>query len=80
MPMESQKSPLRLEDLDHVTLKASDAFLAMGSFLKENAARLRPETALVTILSGVEIEESGMSGDPAYLTEWLNCVEDVLRD
>jgi hypothetical protein len=73
----SDKIPLRLDDLDELTLKASEAFLAMGRFLSEYAERLSPETALVTIRSAIEIEKDGMSGDPAALTDWLQCVQAV---
>jgi hypothetical protein len=76
----SGKQPLKLDDLDGVTLRASDAFLAMGLFLNENAARLSPESALPTILSGIRIESDRMSGDPAALSDWLRSVEAVSSD
>lgn len=77
MTIPSDKFPIRLGDLDDLTLKASDAFLAMGRFLSEYAERMNPETALVTIRSAIEIEKDGMSGDPAALTDWLQCVQAV---
>ena len=80
MMAESAQPPIRLDDLDGVTLKASDAFLAMGRFLADYAPRLNPETALVVIRSGIEIEEDRMSADPAALSDWLKCVQDVLKD
>lgn len=79
MANKSGSTPLTLDDLDGITLTASQAFMAMGQFLNENASRLRPETALVTILSGMRIEGNRMSGDPAALSDWLKCVEDVLN-
>ena len=77
-PHASQKPPLRLDDLDGITLRASDAFLAMGRFLLEYAERVQPEAALATICSGVQVQADRMSGDPAALSDWLQCVEDVL--
>lgn len=71
---------MRLSDLDGVTLRASDAFLAMGKFLADYAARLRPETALVTIRSAMEVEQDGMSGDPAALSDWLESIQAVLAE
>jgi hypothetical protein len=79
MTNKSGALPTKLTDLDGINLRASDAFVAMGLFLNENAARLRPETALATILGGVEIEEDGTSGDPAAVSDWLKCVEEVLK-
>lgn len=60
-------------------MKASDAFLAMSRFLSDYSLRLRPETALVTIRSAIEVEKDGMSGDPAALSDWLECLETVSR-
>ena len=77
--MESAQPPIRLDDLDEVTLRASDAFLAMGRFLSDYAPRLNPETALVVIRSGIEIEEDRMSADPVALSDWLKRVQDALK-
>ena len=79
MTTESAQPPLRLEDLDGVTLRASDAFLAMGRFLGDYSPHLNPQTALVVIRSGIEIEEDHMSADPAALADWLKCVQEVLK-
>jgi hypothetical protein len=74
----SQERPLRLDDLDGITLRASDAFLAMGRFLLDFTERVQPESALVTICTDVQIEADRMSSDPAALSDWLKCVQDVL--
>ena len=44
----------------------------MGRFLSGYAPRLNPETALVVILSGIEIEDDRMSADPAALSASLS--------
>lgn len=80
MPNPSGEPVRRLDDLDGITIKASDAFLAMGLFVREFAGRVKPETALVTLWSGIEVESDGSSGDPAALEDWLKCVEEVLKD
>jgi hypothetical protein len=67
-----------LDDLDGITLRASDAFLAMGRFLLDFTERVQPESALVTICTDVQIEADRMSSDPAALSDWLKCVENVL--
>ena len=52
----------------------------MSRLLADYAPRLNPGTALVVIRSGIEIEEDRMSADPAALSDWLKCVQDVLKD
>jgi hypothetical protein len=51
----------------------------MSQFLHDYAKRVRPEAAFATICAGVEIEDDRMSGDPAALSDWLKCVQDVPR-
>ena len=74
----SQKQPLKLEDLDGVTLKSSQAFLAMGKFLRGYSDRTRGEGDIATLCSGVHIESDRMSSDPAALSDWLECVTAAL--
>jgi hypothetical protein len=76
----SQKPPLRLEELDKVELKASDAFLAMGKFLRAYFDRTKGEGDLATICSDVEVEKDQMSTDPAALSDWQECVTAVLTE
>ncbi len=79
MPSEFEKPVHKLDDLDDVTLSAGDAFLAMGEFVREFAGRVKPESALVTLWSGIEVDDDGISGDPAALADWLKCVQGVLE-
>jgi hypothetical protein len=72
--------PLKLDDLDGVTLNASDGFLAMGKFLRAYFDRTRGEGAIATICSDVEIESDGSSTDPAALSDWQECVMAVLAE
>jgi hypothetical protein len=74
----SQKQPLKLEDLDEVALSASQAFLAMGRFLRGYSDRTKGEGDIATLCSGVQIESDRMSSDPAALSDWLECVIAVL--
>jgi hypothetical protein len=74
----AQKRPLKLDDLDKLELKASDAFLAMGKFLRAYFDRTKGEGDLATICSDVEVEDDQMSTDPAALSDWQECVAAVL--
>jgi hypothetical protein len=74
----SQKQPIKLEDLNELTLSASQAFLAMGKFLRGYSDRTRGEGDIATLCSGVHIESDRMSSDPAALSDWLECVTAVL--
>jgi hypothetical protein len=76
----SQKKPLKLEDLDEITLSASQAFLAMGKFLLAYFTRTNGEGNLATICSDVNVEKDHMSSDPAALSDWLECVTAVLAE
>ena len=76
----SKKQPLKLEDLDEITLNASQAFLAMGRFLHGYSDRTRGEGDIATLCSGVHVESDRMSSDPAALSDWLECVSEVLAE
>lgn len=76
----SQHRPLRLEELDKIELRASDAFLAMGRFLRVYFDRTKGEGDLATICSDVEVEKDQMSTDPAALSDWQECVTAVLAE
>ena len=74
----SRKQPLKLEDLDGITLKASEAYLAMDKFLLAYFERTRGTGALATLCTDVELRDDGMSADPAALSDWQECVMAVL--
>jgi hypothetical protein len=74
----SQKQPLKLEDLEGTVLKSSQAFLAMGRFLRGYADRTKGEGDIATLCSGVHVESDRMSSDPAALSDWQECVTSVL--
>jgi hypothetical protein len=76
----SKKQPLKLEDLEEITLAASQAFLALGMFLQGYSDRTNGEGDVATLCSGVRIETDRMSGDPAALSDWLECVSTVLAE
>lgn len=76
----SQKQPLKLEDLDGITLSASQGFLAMGKFLLEYFNRTNGGGDLATICSDVNVEDDRMSSDPAALSDWAQAVEEVLGE
>jgi hypothetical protein len=76
----SKKQPLRLEDLAEITLTASQAFLALSVFLQGYSDRTEGEGDIATLCSGVRIETDRMSGDPAALSDWLECVSAVLAE
>lgn len=69
---------MKLDDLDGITMTASEAFLAMGEYLMAYAARVSPEAQLATICADVQVEEDRMSRDPAALSDWSKCVQTVL--
>lgn len=76
----SNKQPLKLDDLDEVTLKSSQAFLAMGKFLKGYSDRTRGGGDIATLCSGVYVEGDRMSSDPAALSDWVQAVKEVLGE
>ena len=69
-----------LGEFDMVTLTASQGFRAMGKFLRAYFDRTDGFGALATIVGDVEIESDGSSTDPAALSDWIGCVNDVLRE
>lgn len=80
MSKASPKQPLKLDDLDQINLKASEAFLAMGRFLSAYFERTRGKGDLATICSDVTVEQDRMASDPAALSDWAECVHAVLGD
>jgi hypothetical protein len=64
----SPEQPIKLDDLDQINLKASEAFLAMGKFLLAYFERTHGKGNLATICSDVAIEQDRMSVDPAALS------------
>lgn len=79
MTVDKSDRPLKLMDLENVDLNASDAFLAMGRFLAAYHARTSGEGALATICADIQIEDDGMSVDPAALSDWSESVRAVLQ-
>jgi hypothetical protein len=78
--MASSKRPMKLEDLDGVTLKSSQAFLALGRFLRAYFDQTNGKGDIATICSDVEIESDRMSSDPAALSDWQECVMAILAE
>jgi hypothetical protein len=76
----SQKRPLKLDDLDEITLNASQAFLALGRFLRGYSDRTKGQGDVATLCSGVEVEDDQMSSDPAALSDWVESVQSVLNE
>jgi hypothetical protein len=76
----SQRRPLKLDDLDEITLNAGQAFLALGLFLRGYADRTKGQGDVATLCSGVEVESDRMSSDPAALSDWVESVQAVLSD
>lgn len=70
--------PQKLDDLDSLELKASDAFLAMGRFLRAYFDRTNGKGDIATICSDVEVEGDKMSSDPAALSDWEKAIREVL--
>ena len=76
----SQRQPLKLQDLDRVTLKSSQAFRALGRFLRTYVDQTNGKGDIATICADVEIEGDHMSSDPAALSDWQECVMAVLAE
>jgi hypothetical protein len=78
--MASMKEPLRLSDLDDVSLSASQGFRAMAKFLGAFYDRTGGTGRLGTIVGDIEVESNGTSTDPAALSDWAGCVSEVLNE
>jgi hypothetical protein len=78
--MASKKQPLKLEDLSEVHLTASQGFLAMGKFLLAYFQRTNGKGDIATLCADVYIESDRGSGDPAALSDWAECVGEVLGE
>jgi hypothetical protein len=79
MSERAQKQPLKLDDLDGLTITSSQGFLAMGKFLRAYFDRTKGAGDIATICSDVEIEGDRMSTDPAALSDWAQAVDDVVK-
>ena len=75
----SQLEPMKLAELDGVTLTAGQAFLALGQYLNDRAGEMGGEGALPTLRRDVEVEADGMSADPAAIRDWAECVQKILQ-
>jgi hypothetical protein len=76
--MASEQPRLVLDDLDGVTLTASQAFLAMGAFVDAYCERTGGEGEVALLCADVRIEDDRGSKDPAALSDWAECVSGVL--
>ncbi|HEV3319321.1 MAG TPA: hypothetical protein VG053_06265 [Solirubrobacteraceae bacterium] len=74
------EQPRKLDDLDGVELKASDAFLAMGRFLRAYFDRTKGKGDIATICSDVEVEDDRISTDPAAISDWEKAIKEVLDE
>jgi hypothetical protein len=74
------EKPVKLADLDVVTLTASQGFRAMAKFLSGYFDRTSGAGPVRTLVGDVEIEANGSSVDPAALGDWRNCVSEVLAE
>jgi hypothetical protein len=72
--------PTKISDLDEITLTANQGFRAMGKFLRAYFDRTRGAGLLVTIVGDVTLEQDGRSEDPAALSDWADCVAEVLAE
>lgn len=71
---------ITLADLDGTTLTASQGFRAMSKFLLAYYDRTHGEGPMRTLIGDVEIESDGSSTDPAALSDWRQCVAEVLAE
>jgi hypothetical protein len=53
--------------------------LALELFLNQFAERVEPDRAIVTLLSYARVEADRMTADPAALSDWKECVEEIVR-
>ena len=74
------RPPLRLSELDDVTLTAGQGFRALGKFLDAYFARTGGRGELRTIVGDVELEGNGTSTDPAALSDWSAAVREMLEE
>jgi hypothetical protein len=73
-----QSAPMMLSELDGVVLSSSQGFLAMSKFLHAYFDRTGGNGLLSTIVGDVELEADGTSTDPAAISDWAECVAQVL--
>lgn len=78
--MASRKRAPKLEDLSEVHLTASQGFLAMGKFLHAYCERTGGKGYIATICADVEMEYDRGPVDPAALSDWAECVGEVLGE
>jgi hypothetical protein len=74
------EGPVKLGDLEDVTLTASQGFRAMAKFLSGYFERTNGAGPVRTLVGDVEIESDGSSTDPAALSDWRECVAKVLAE
>ena len=72
--------PVKLGDLDEVTLTASQGFRAMAKFLLGYFERTNGAGPVRTLVGDIELEKDGSSTDPAALSDWRECVTKVLAE
>jgi hypothetical protein len=76
----TMQEPVKLADLDRVTLTASQGFRAMAKFLSLYFERTSGSGPVRTLVGDVELEADGSSVDPAALGDWKDCVSEVLAE
>ncbi len=74
------KQPTKIADLDGTSLTAAQGFLAMSKFVTAYFQRTRGRGELATLVGDIELERNGTSTDPAAMSDWLECVNQVLVD
>jgi hypothetical protein len=74
------QTPIKLADLDGITLTASQGFRAMSKFLSGYFERTNGTGPVRTLVGDVELESDGSSTDPAALSDWEKCVTEVLAE
>jgi hypothetical protein len=74
------KERMTLDELDDLTLTASQGFLAVGKFLRGYFDRTDGRGDLATIVGDVELESDRSSSDPAAVSDWASCVRAVLDE
>lgn len=74
------RGPVKLADLDHLALTASQGFRAMAKFLEMYSKQTNGLGQVGPLVGDVELEVDGSSIDPAALGDWKDCVSEVLAE
>jgi hypothetical protein len=71
---------LKLEDLDRVVLKSSEAFLALQPFLLGYYYRTNGKEDISALCSSVRLKDDHTSSDPTTLSDWAKAINEVLSE